>query len=127
MWICLNNAFFSIVHKDCAPDELLVRARRKGDIERVFPDAKVERTVGNDYLFRARINRQAVAEIIGLEITGVNYSNFKNSVRNDKLHSAYGRIWHVMADLQEIPPYSAPTRGTRTGRAGQRKQGDLGL
>ena len=25
MWICLNNAFLSIVHKDCAPDELLVR------------------------------------------------------------------------------------------------------
>ena len=55
MWLCLNNAFLSIVDKDCAPDELLVRARRDGDIERVFPKAEVEVTLGNDYRCRARI------------------------------------------------------------------------
>jgi hypothetical protein len=31
-WIMLNNAFFSIVKKDCPVDHLLVRARRPGDI-----------------------------------------------------------------------------------------------
>ena len=34
MWICLNNAFLSVVSKDCRPDELLVRARRKGELLR---------------------------------------------------------------------------------------------
>ena len=43
MWIMMNNSFLSIVSKDCGPAELLVRARRAGDIERVFPDAKVTR------------------------------------------------------------------------------------
>ena len=41
MWIMTNNSYLSIVSKDCGSAELLVRARRAGDIERVFPDAKV--------------------------------------------------------------------------------------
>ena len=45
MWIMLSDSFLSIVHKDCAQDELLVRARRPSDIESVFPDAKVKRKV----------------------------------------------------------------------------------
>ena len=43
MWIMTNNSYLSIVSKDCGPAELLVRARRAGDIEKVFPDAKVTR------------------------------------------------------------------------------------
>jgi hypothetical protein len=38
MGIFLNDAFLSIVDKDGDGTTLLVRARRKGDIERVFPD-----------------------------------------------------------------------------------------
>ena len=115
MWICLNNAFLSFVSKDCRPDELLVRARRKGVIELVFPDAKVERTPGNDYLYRARIKRQRIAEAMAVEVASIDYSNFKDSVRDNRLHSAYGRVWHAMAGLQEIPPYSSdrPARRQR--------------
>jgi hypothetical protein len=45
-----NNGYLSIVSKDCVPAELLVRARRAGDIEKVFPDAKVTRQTDSDYL-----------------------------------------------------------------------------
>jgi hypothetical protein len=48
MWIMMNNSYLSIVSKDCGPAELLVRARRAGDIERVFPDAKVTRNTNSD-------------------------------------------------------------------------------
>lgn len=109
MWICLNNAFFSIVEPKAGSDELLVRARRQGDIERVFPNHQVERTVGRDYLFRAFIKRETVAAIIAEQVMGINYNNFKNSVRDGKLHSAYGRFWHVMADLQPVAPYHRPS------------------
>ena len=61
MWIFLNNAFLSIVDKGGDGTTLLVRARRSGDIERAFPEAKVERTPGNDYRFRARLGREEVA------------------------------------------------------------------
>ena len=47
MWIMLSDCFLSIVSKDCGPAELLVRARRAGDIEKVFPNAKVTRTINS--------------------------------------------------------------------------------
>ena len=36
MWIMMSDCFLSIVRKDCSPGQLLVRARREGDIEKVF-------------------------------------------------------------------------------------------
>ena len=37
MWICFSDlCFYPIVNKDCPPGSLLVRARRPGDIEKVF-------------------------------------------------------------------------------------------
>lgn len=100
MWLCLKDAFLSIVHKDCAPDQLLVRARRKGDIEKTFPGAKVIRTPKGDYLFRAAVTRRRVAYAMKLEASRITYSNFKDSVDDKPLHDAYLRVWTTMETLQ---------------------------
>jgi hypothetical protein len=111
MWVCISDAFLSIVHKDCAPDELLVRARRQGDIKKLIPCATETKTVGNDYLYRAVVKRAVVAEALTkLAMSTIDYDNFKNTVRDNKLHSAFNRIWHVMADMQVIAPYSRPIK-----------------
>lgn len=110
MWICLNNAFLSIVSKDCQPDELLVRARVPGHIEAVFPKAKVKETIGNDYQFRAAIKRSDVADALVQQTESISYSNFKDSVRIKSLASAYSSVWGVMSRLQPVPPYSRPGR-----------------
>lgn len=106
MWIMLNDAFFSIVHKDCARDEVLVRARRKGDIEKVFPETKgsVKRDDFTDYLFRAPIKREALAKALAGEVERITYSNFKDSVKDDRLHSAYHRVWGALLPLQPMRP-----------------------
>ena len=82
MWLCLNNAFLSIVKKDCPKDSLLVRARRPGDIEKVFGrDVKVTRSTDSDYLF----GRQSLIEQVELAlkraVEDITYDNFKSSVR----------------------------------------------
>ena len=96
----ISDCFFSIVAKDCARDELLVRARRPGDIKKVFPNAKVQRSNNTDYLFRARIKRSAVEKAMIGELNRITYPNFKDSVTEPDLHNAYLRVWNVMADLQ---------------------------
>ena len=59
MWVCLNSAFLSIVQPSSSDplakgDMPLVRARRRGDIERAFSDpVKVVEVPGRDYQFRA--------------------------------------------------------------------------
>jgi hypothetical protein len=100
MWVCLNDCFLSIVAKDCARSEVLVRARRSGDIQKIFPEARVE--VGNttDYRYRARVDRRLVADAVAAEVMRINYPNFKNSVTEKPLHAAYLRVWNAMADLQ---------------------------
>lgn len=111
MWLCFNEGFLSIVDKDVASDCLLVRARRAGDIERYFPDSKVKRTPGNDYLYRASVSRDKIAKVITEQVMTLTYSNFKDSVADDRLHGAYGRVWSIMSGLQPIPPYSRGRRG----------------
>jgi hypothetical protein len=105
VWIMLNDAFFSVVSKGCARDELLVRARRKGDIEKLWPAAKVEQTKGTDYAFRAIVSRRAVGDAMVGEVQRINYGNFKDSVADTPLHNAYSRVWSTMASLQATPPY----------------------
>ena len=100
MWIFLNNAFFSIVRHGTKPGDLLVRARLEGDIERVFCVAG-EHTPHADYAYRAVVSRDAVAEALSGEIREINYSNFKNSVKEADRHGAYMDVWTVMRDLQE--------------------------
>lgn len=114
MWICLNDAFLSIVNKDSERGSLLVRARRKGDIERIFgticPDLKVSRDVNADYLYRASIPTEKIIEAMEGEVRRIVYPNFKASVKEDDLHNAYMRVWTAMSGIQNPAPYSGGSR-----------------
>lgn len=106
MWVMLSDCFLSIVNKDSARGELLVRARRKGDIERIFPKAKVIKTPNvSDYLYRASIPTEEIIKAMEGEIRRIVYSNFKSSVKENDLHDAYMRVWTEMSRLQNPPPY----------------------
>lgn len=91
--------------KDCARDEVLVRARRKGDIEKLFRTAKVKKDEQADYLYRARVKRSEVAAALALEVDRVVYPNFKTSVKEPDLHRAYARVWSDLAALQPTRPW----------------------
>src|ERR1700733_13206530 len=93
MWIMMNDSYLSIVSKDCGPAELLVRARRAGDIEKVFPDAKVTRNTNSDYLYRAVLPRDVVKPALAAMIDHIDYPNFKDSVEDRSLHAAYVGVW----------------------------------
>ena len=106
MWVFLNNSFLSVVDKAPDPANLVVRARVEGHIDAVFPNAKVIRDASGDYLFRAFIPRELVAEAMVEAVMGIGYNNFKNSIRDKRYHDACSRVWGVMSSLQPVPPYS---------------------
>lgn len=110
MWLFLPDAFLSVVAKDCPADSLMVRARRPGDIERLFPAAMVTETLGHDYLFRAVVPRIEVARVLSDQLMAMDYPNFKDEVHDRRLHDACSKVWRVMADLQPVPPYSRARR-----------------
>ncbi len=106
MWIFLNDAFLSIVQPPRGKKHLLVRARVRGDIERVFPGAKVEETPQRDYRFRALISRAEVAEALAAAVEAIAYGNFKASVKEGDRHRAYAGVWSEMLrfQLQRLQP-----------------------
>lgn len=106
MWIFLNDCYLSIVSKDCARDELMVRARRPGDIEKLF-EVQVIKDAGTDYQYRARVKRDVIAQALVGELARVTYSNFKGSVADIPLHDAYLKVWGAMMTLQPKKPAAA--------------------
>lgn len=100
MWVFLNNAFVSIVEDRNEPHWLLVRARRREDITRVFPGAQVKETENADYLFRAWLPRPEVSRGLSHAVSGIDYSNFKGSIRERDLSGVCHRVWWDVLPLQ---------------------------
>ena len=103
MWIVLNKSFLSIVKNRNNENDLLVRARVKGDIEKVFENADVFEDENADYKYRAYIDRKNVADKISDELLKINYDNFKNSVSKDEYNrkNAYMNVWSALNELQK--------------------------
>lgn len=101
MWIFLPKSFISVVQKPGDTDVLTVRARIKGDIESVFPQAKVEVNQGTDYKYRARVSREAVAKVLHDQVMNLDWSNFKGAVKAKKRHDAYMSVWSAMHAVQD--------------------------
>jgi hypothetical protein len=101
LWIQFNNAFLSIVENRENTTESLVRARVKGDIEKVFPEADVFEDNNADYKYRAFISKAIVAEKIMLKVTEINYDNFKNSVKEIERKKVYSNIWAELRKFQK--------------------------
>lgn len=99
MWLFSQRGFFSITSVD--KNTLLVRARVQGDIEKYWPNAKVQRTPDRDYLYRAEIPRKEVADVVLKIVEDINYGNFKNSIYDRHRRSPfYSDVWETMFMLQ---------------------------
>ena len=102
MWIVLNNSFLSIVKNRNNENQLIVRARVKGDIEKIFEDADVFEDENADYKYRSYIKKENVANVISNELLKIDYDNFKSSVSKDDIDRshAYMNVWSALNKLQ---------------------------
>lgn len=102
MWIFLSDSFLSIVadKSDPSSDRLLVRARRAGDIERVFPEAEVFSLDDADYAYRSWLPRARVAQAYQQQVLSIDYTNFKDSIGDPDYHDAALGAWSAMYRYQ---------------------------
>lgn len=109
MWIFLSDSFVSVVADRNDPARLLVRARRPGDIEAFLAPVTLPREFAvtespdADYKFRAFVPREVIARATVAHASAIDYSNFKNTVREPARHSAYMDVWSVMHAYQGEP------------------------
>jgi len=100
MWIYMSNSFISITKPKGRKGVLLVRARVKKDIERLFPDADIIETLLSDYRYRAFLPVREVADMVAHQVTGIDYDNFKDTV-GGKRHFVYLDVWRTTRELQK--------------------------
>ena len=95
MWICLNNAFVSIVEDYAYPECVHVRGRRKQDVLNFLGDytALITQTDDRDYRFRAFVTKFHLSKILAKCADRIDYGNFKDSVQDKELSSMYTEVW----------------------------------
>jgi len=106
MWLFCKNGFFSAVRHNGKPDTILLRARVKGDLERLAKAHgcafKVEFSPNADYSYRTELPQSEWAKIAEREAGGIDYGNFKNAVHDGTgRDDAYMQVWSVMSALQD--------------------------
>jgi 8-oxo-dGTP pyrophosphatase MutT (NUDIX family) len=114
MWLITRYGFFSIVEKpgDKAKACLTVRSRVREDLERLraalLPElGEIAESQSNDYRFRAKASKPAVAQAMAQAAMDIDYSNFKNTVSKEQGYARahlYGDVWSVLYQLQTPPP-----------------------
>ena len=110
MWLFCKSGFFSAVAHETKPDTIHLRARFKGDLERLFKangiKSKVAYTPQNDYAYRANVSKAQWAAIVAKEAEGIDYTNFKNKVHDGTARDgAYMDAWLAMRQGQTRQRY----------------------
>lgn len=74
-------------------------SNQHGGYVNTFP--KVEVNQGTDYKYRARVPREAVAQVLHNQVMNLDWSNFKGAVKAKKRHDAYMNVWSAMHAVQD--------------------------
>lgn len=103
MWICFNTGFISVVEDKRSINELVVRARRKDILEKLFPNNEIVQLDPKiaDYKYRIYCSKLEMANIIADNISNIDYSNFKNSVNDYDTHELYADMWNLHYSYQK--------------------------
>ena len=106
MWLFCKSGFFSAVRHNAKPGVIHLRARFKGDLERLLAAhgvrAKITETPLRDYRFRADIKKADWTRIVAAEADAIDYCNFKNAVHDGTGRDrAYLDVWCAMRNAQE--------------------------
>lgn len=104
MWVITTEGFYSGVRDKHDDTMIVVRARKREHLvalkRRVPAAGKIESHTGTDYPFRVRLS---LAEWIRFcadhAADTIEYTNFKDAVRNKHDHDVYLRVWGVLHDL----------------------------
>jgi hypothetical protein len=109
MWVMTaTGGFYSAIRKpDMPQDQIMVRGRRKDDLERLLKavgsKTEIVETPRADYRFRVIIPTAVWAQYLSEAAMSVDYSNFKDvaCVGDHARHAAYMNCWVALLGLQD--------------------------
>lgn len=107
MWLFCKSGFFSAVVHWGKPGVIHLRARFRGDLERLcaahgLEAAGIQETPAGDYRFRMDLPKEAWARVAAEEAAAIDYPNFKAAVHDGTARDgAYLGAWAALRRGQE--------------------------
>jgi len=123
MWFCFNDGFVSVVSDNRDPARLLVRARQKQALLNILGnDVEVVENTGSDYRWRTFVDRKRFSALIAARVEDVDYTNFKNSVKDMDLHDLYMEFWALHRRYQDtVSRFRHPAEAPKNSHPGKSK------
>lgn len=110
MWLVTTQGFYSAVAHRSHPDFVIVRVRRREDLEALrhqIPEIEPSEDRTADYRHRALVSRAEWVVAVAQLASAIDYDNFKGAVA-DRQGAArarvYGRVWSDLLELQTEEP-----------------------
>ena len=112
MWLFCKSGFFSAVRHQTRADVIHVRARFKGDLERLLTDyaervaglpkpSAVAHTPRADYAYRCDVPAAAWTNLVAAVAADIDYTNFKYAAHDGTARDdAYFEVWNAMKTAQ---------------------------
>lgn len=107
MWLITTRGFYSVVEHRSDPERLIVRARRREDMEalaELIPDLEIFSDRRADYRWRAVVARSEWVVALAQLAAEIDYPNFKSAVAKrqgpERAHH-YAEVWRILHGLQE--------------------------
>lgn len=109
MWLFTVIGFFSVIEHRDDKELLLIRARVKGDLERLkekfLPNLGpiLATPTGADYPYRALAWRSDFSNAMLKMVSHLNYTNFKSAVSKNQdwpRHDLYMKVWSIMKSAE---------------------------
>lgn len=95
MWIYLADSSVSISqHKD-APGSLMVRARDRESLGRLFPGAELVETPDADYRWRVTLSKEQVSAVIAERVTAIDYADDVKNLVDHTRRDLYRDLWAI--------------------------------
>ena len=90
---------------------VFVRARRPSHIDGFMSKSEdlysIIITETNDYQFRVHLDKNKASEILSKHLLSIDYTNFKNSVKELDLINMYDRVWRIGVNELDYRSYDA--------------------
>lgn len=100
MWIATNFGWFSAVEDRDDEKRVYVRSRDLSQMEKLSvyleTKPKITKNISADYRYRIHITKDELKILMSELIDTIDYDNFKNSVKDKRLHQALSDVWYIM-------------------------------
>lgn len=80
MWLFTKNSFISVVQHRERPNDVMIRARRRNHLVRLFPkrEKQIVKTPSADYMWRLVVSKKELSKVLSEYILrNLTYDNFK--------------------------------------------------